>query len=90
MIAFFQSLSTDGNRKWWIYISALEKPGLTPLVYIGSGTSRIWGVRSRLIEYNKNSTKNQALPTYAVEARKADYMIPHKGPSCMALDPFRR
>lgn len=73
--SFFLGLPSDHVGRWSIYSLVLEKPGATPYVYIGSGTSAVGGVRTRWNEYDRKAR----LPQYVKAAFDDGYKIVSKG-----------
>lgn len=80
---FFRSLTTEPSRDkvWAIYVLIIEKPGEKPK--LGSGTNSLYGVRSRLANYNQRTL----LPRFIDPAFRASYTITHRGLLCWAPIP---
>jgi len=51
-VDFFKSLVTDFVGRWGIYALVLKKQGAKTLIYIGSATNDLTGVRGRFYTYN--------------------------------------
>lgn len=84
---FFRSLNVDASyaKNWGIYIILMEKTGEAPKLYVGSGTSGQYGVRTRLAVY-----KNLVTGTVARLIRSAaskGYVITSIGLLCWAAIP---
>ena len=72
---WFQSLpSTIPLNVWGVYVLVLRRNGFKPLVYVGSGTSSIRGVRAR----TQNYEYGVLVPQYVQTALKDGYTIVHK------------
>lgn len=83
-IAYFKSLpTTDGKKRWAVYLLVLEKSGSRPLIYIGSATGSARGVLSRFYEYDNKMT----LPAFIQSAFRDGFTISHKGLLCWAPIP---
>lgn len=80
---FFRSLTTEPSRDkvWAIYVLIIEKPDEKPK--LGSGTNSLYGVRSRLANYNQHTL----LPRFIDLAFRASYTITHRGLLCWAPIP---
>lgn len=83
-IAFFKSLPSPSSQTWGIYALLFEKAGCQPLLYIGSGTSSLNGVASRL-HYYKPGASN--LPRFVKQAFEDNYHISHRGVLCWSPTP---
>lgn len=71
---WFKSLSSVvPTQLWGIYVLVLKKPGCTPAIYIGSGTSSTQGVSARL---NGHRTGN-ACPYHVDKAKRNGFAITH-------------
>jgi hypothetical protein len=74
-IAWFEALSDFAPfHCWGIYIQILRKKGKKTLLYIGSGTSTIGGIRLRLLEY----VRGKNLPCGIEDAIAKGYRIVHR------------
>lgn len=84
-IDFFKGLPTDPSAfRWGIYVFVLEKTGCRPIIYIGSGTNSLGGVRAWLSQYDDGLL----LPQYVKQAHKGLLCwIPHPTP---ATRPIKR
>lgn len=61
----------------------MERPGYKFKLYVGSGTNSLYGVRSRLRDYDRRSL----LPRFVKLACQAGYTITHRGLLCWAPIP---
>jgi hypothetical protein len=75
VLSFFKGLPTYNWKRWAIYVLVLEKDDCFPLVYIGSGTDAVRGVRSRM----KQHVNGHYIPKYAKIAKRNGYKITHIG-----------
>lgn len=72
-IAWFKSPPAHvPAHSWGVYV-VLEKAGYIPLIYVGSGTAWLYGVRRRFQDYKAKRT----LPLYVEKALDAGYEITH-------------
>lgn len=70
--AWFKSLPAHfPKHSWGIYVVLLEKPGCIPLIYVGSGTSWLRGVRGRMLSYYAK----RFLPKFIRKALLSGYTI---------------
>jgi hypothetical protein len=52
-IAYLKTLPSEGFKRFRVYLPVLEKSGLRPKIYIGSGTEAGYGVRTRYGQYDR-------------------------------------
>ncbi len=78
-VTWFKQLPTcDSIPIWAVYVITLEKDGCRPMIYIGSGTEHLRGVRARFNQYDLGA----ALPSGIIWAQANGYIIVHKGILC--------
>lgn len=82
-VSFFKSLPSGYDRVWAVYLLVLKKAGEQPLVYVGSATESLRGVRSRFQTYDRA----RDLPVYVEDALKKGFLITHKGLLCTSPIP---
>ncbi|CVK83197.1 uncharacterized protein FMAN_00743 [Fusarium mangiferae] len=78
-IEFFKSLPTAELSQWGVYAIVLKKPGCSPKLYIGSGTSSR-GVHDRLNQYSQ--CRVNMLPVGVKAAFDDGFSITHQGVLC--------
>lgn len=80
-ISFFKNVPPKYLGVWGIYCLVLEKAGCTPVVYIGEGSEKSEGIRSRWRNYDNPHTKanRKLLPSKVREFLDDGYKITHKG-----------
>ncbi|KAL8959735.1 MAG: hypothetical protein Q9183_005587, partial [Haloplaca sp. 2 TL-2023] len=74
---FFKTLPPPVLQTWGIYHLILTRSGSTPLCYVGSGTSRIGGIKTRLNQYAPH--RLHTLPKKVQWAVDNGYKISSKG-----------
>lgn len=77
-VTYFMGLPVEVKNRWGIYVVVMKKPGCRPLAYIGSGTSRDYGVHARFNNYKDG----HCLPLLVSKAFNDGYKIVHKGLLC--------
>jgi hypothetical protein len=82
-VKYFKTLPTEISNRWAVYLLVLEKSGCRPRIYIGSGTNSLYGVRTRLNQYDILDV----LPKYVQKAVDEGYTIVHKGLLCWMTIP---
>ncbi len=76
-LAWFKGLPfCETSKDWAVYTLILEKPNSKPLLYIGSATSRLQGLKHRMVAYRSQSSR---LPRYLAQALKEGFKITCKG-----------
>lgn len=80
-MAYFKSLPTNTKSRWAVYLLSLEKLDCRPRIYIGSGTSSLFGVSARFAEYSRD-IHAVAFPQYVKESLEEGYVIVHQGLLC--------
>jgi len=75
---FFETLPSDFEKRWAVYVNVLRKDGHKPLVYIGSGTNATAGVSIRLTQYRTNVQ----LPQHVTKAKADGFKVVHQGLLC--------
>lgn len=81
---FFKGLPTETSElRWGVYAIVMEKAGHRPILYIGSGTNTLGGVRARLKQYDDGFL----LPQYIAKSLEQGFDIVHKGLLCWAPKP---
>ncbi|KAG5750909.1 hypothetical protein H9Q70_006458 [Fusarium xylarioides] len=83
-IEFFKSLPTAELSQWGVYAIVLKKPGCSPKLYIGSGTSTS-GVHARLNQYSQRCLS--MFPSGVQAAFEDGYAITHRGLLCRIAMP---
>lgn len=93
LLGFFKNLPTTTRDLWGVYLLVLEKPGLRPRLYIGSGTSILsHGLACRMKQYEDGFL----LPKFVSSSIDEGFEITYKGVLCWmeipapALVPVRR
>jgi uncharacterized protein with PQ loop repeat len=76
-IAFFKGLPTHSGTLWAVYAILLEKKHCRPKLYIGSGTNKINGAHTRLLQYENRY--EPMLPANIKSALDQGYTITHRG-----------
>lgn len=85
-IAYFKSLPAlkhDDAKRWAVYLLVLERKGLRPRIYVGSGTNTLEAVHRRFRDHDKK----RDLPKHVIKALEDGYEITHKGLLCTAPIP---
>ncbi|KAI1600346.1 hypothetical protein PtrEW13061_000748 [Pyrenophora tritici-repentis] len=73
--AWFKTLPNPKERCWGVYVVTLEKPGLSPLIYVGSATDGQDGTHARFLHYECLSAVSVKMEVALAEGFK----ITHKG-----------
>lgn len=79
LLDFFKNLPTTTRDLWGVYLLVLEKPGLRPRLYVGSGTSiAAHGLASRMKQYEDGFL----LPRFISSSIDEGFEITYKGVLC--------
>ncbi|POS69791.1 hypothetical protein DHEL01_v211815 [Diaporthe helianthi] len=78
-ISFFKSTPSKHLGLWGVYCLVLEKPGRTPLVYIGEASQSGDGIRNRWRAYDNPTTYRKLLHSKVKNALDDGFKIVHKG-----------
>lgn len=76
-VNFFRNLPSHDCRCWGVYALTLEKPGMIPQIYIGTGTGARYGVHSRFTAYDRIDAS--VIAENVLKAIRDGYKITHKG-----------
>ena len=76
---YFKTLPTEVKSRWGIYALVFEKPGHRSRLYIGSGTSTMYGVESRFKHYDVGT---HTMPTHVRQAFDEGWSMVSKGLLC--------
>lgn len=83
-LPFWKNLPTDVSlKRWGIYAIVMEKNGRKPRLYIGSGTSKLAGVKGRFKQYDDGFL----VPEYVESSLEEGYSMTHKGLLCWLPSP---
>lgn len=79
-ISYFKTLPLHLSKVWAVYLLVLEKRGSRPRIYIGTGTEKRSGVRTRLGQYRRGENYSK----YVQKAVDEGYKVTHTGLLCWA------